>query len=357
MKQVNIPGQKGKAGAGIRNGISAVLIVKNEEKVLERCLRSIDQVDEIVVLDTGSTDRTVEIARSITSKVFRAPPINPFHFGEARNLALSYARHDWVLTIDADEIAHDGCIAEIRKACWNRPRVSAFRVKFIVSSDGGENQASIPKMKVFRRTSWEWRYRIHEILVPRRLPATVEDLPEAVMEHLPPPEAEKTERRRQNLELLQVSVKESPEYVRNARQLGMEHFSREEYREAIPWLEMYVQSGTGGPLDQSETLIHLGRAHAKVGLQEEALRNFDRAIEQAPVRKEIYYHKALTLISGARPDLAIPILEKGLAIPESAKPDFHLNVDRIWDGSYLQEALDFCRKTVEEHEKGVAGAS
>lgn len=354
MRQFKIPAPKkerGPAGAGIRNGISAVLIVKNEEKVLDRCLKSIDLVDEIVVLDTGSTDQTLSIAKKYTSRVFQAPPMEPFHFGNARNQALSHARHDWILTIDADEIARPECIPAIRKAVWNHPRASGFNVKFIISSDGGENEASLPKLKVFRRASWEWLYRIHEILSPRRLPALVEELPEAVLEHLPVAEADKAERREQNLKLLELSVQESPEYVRNARQLGMEHFAREEYRKAIPWLEMYLQSGTGGPLDRSETLVHLGRAKAKVGLQEEAIADFDLALAEAPIRREIYYHKALVLITGARPDLAIPVLEKGLSIPVSEKPDFHLNVDRVWDGSYLQEALDFCRKTVEEHEK------
>jgi glycosyltransferase involved in cell wall biosynthesis len=334
----------------MRNGLSAVLIVKNEEKLLERCLRSLELVDEIVILDTGSDDRTVEIAKSVTSKVYRCPPVEPFHFANARNMALQYAKQDWVLTIDADEICREGAIGEIRKAMWNNSRATAFTVKFIIANDGGEDPASIPKMKVFRRGYWQWEHRIHEILTPLKA-ACVIDLPTAVMEHLPLPEAEKAARRQQNLDLLKMSVSESPEYIRNARQLGMELFSREQYRDAVQWLELYLKSGTGGIYDRSETMVHLARCFDRSGIHEEALQKFDQAIEEAPVRRESYYYKALSLIKAGRPDLAIPVLEKCLSIPAGAKPDFHLNIDRVWTGEYPQEALDFCVKTVEEHRR------
>lgn len=334
----------------MRNGISAVLIVKDEEAVLERCLKSLDGVEEIVVLDTGSTDKTVEIAKACGAKVYIAPPIVPFHFAEARNMALALATEDWIVTIDADEIAHPEFLKKVRKIIKRYPDATGFNIKFIVSSEGGENSASIPKLKVFRRGCWEWLYRIHEILSPLKtvFQTKVLDLDTAVMEHLP--QADKELRRQQNLDLLQVSVKESPEYIRNARQLGMELFSREQYREAIQYLEMYLTSGTGGPLDRSETYVHLGRCYSNMGIHDQARSNFDLATHEAPMRRECYYFKAIALIKEARPDLAIQVLEACLAIPEGSKPDFYLNLDRVWDGQYPQEALDFCKKTVQEHE-------
>lgn len=333
----------------MRNGISAVLIVKNEEAVLDRCLKSLGMVDEIVVVDTGSTDKTIEIAKDHTGNVQVAPPIVPFHFAQARNLALQYAHEDWIVTIDADEIAHPNCIEEIRKAFWRHGAASAFNVKFIVSSEGGLNPASMMKMKVFRRGRFAWEHRIHEILTPMRNPANVKvfDLPEAVMEHLPV--ADKTLRSQQNLELLKISVKESPEYIRNSRQLGMELFAREQYRDALPYLQLYLDSGTGGPLDRSETLLHMARCHQEIGVHLEAIRHFDLAIAEAPIRRECYYFKALATIKEGHPDAAIPILEACLAIPEGAKPDFYLNLDRVWDGTYPKEALQFCQNTMAEH--------
>jgi len=82
--------------------ISACMMVKNEEDQLERCLNSIQNVvDEIIIVDTGSTDNTVQIAKRYTDKIF-------FHdweenFSKHRNQSINYATGDWTLIIDADE--------------------------------------------------------------------------------------------------------------------------------------------------------------------------------------------------------------------------------------------------------------
>lgn len=86
--------------------ISAVLIVKNEEAMLGRCLESVKDADEIIVCDTGSTDKTIEIAKKYTDKVY-----TDFtwcdDFSAARNHAKAKATGDWILSIDADEFCHD----------------------------------------------------------------------------------------------------------------------------------------------------------------------------------------------------------------------------------------------------------
>ncbi len=82
--------------------ISLCMIVKNEEKFLPRCLESVkDYVDEIIIVDTGSTDSTVEIAKRYNAKIYHHPWENSF--SKARNYSLKYATCDWVLVLDADE--------------------------------------------------------------------------------------------------------------------------------------------------------------------------------------------------------------------------------------------------------------
>ena len=85
-----------------RQTLALCMIVKDEEAHLGCCLESVKGlVDEIVVVDTGSTDRTVEIARQYGARVFSYG----WHddFAAARNVSLSHAGADWILVLDADE--------------------------------------------------------------------------------------------------------------------------------------------------------------------------------------------------------------------------------------------------------------
>ena len=82
--------------------LSLCMIVKNEEALLPTCLESVkDHVDEIVIVDTGSTDRTVEVATKYNAKIYHHPWENSF--SKARNYSLKYATCDWILILDADE--------------------------------------------------------------------------------------------------------------------------------------------------------------------------------------------------------------------------------------------------------------
>jgi len=83
--------------------LTLCMITKNEETNIERCLKSVaGLVNEIIIVDTGSTDRTIEIARSLAGNVFKHV-IEPFDFSRARNISLNYAIGKWILHLDADE--------------------------------------------------------------------------------------------------------------------------------------------------------------------------------------------------------------------------------------------------------------
>lgn len=95
--------------------LSFCIIVKNEAANLPKCLASVQNVvDEIIVLDTGSSDRTVEIAKEFTAKVYNFKWCNDF--SAARNESLKYATGDWILVLDADEILVTEIIPQIKQA-------------------------------------------------------------------------------------------------------------------------------------------------------------------------------------------------------------------------------------------------
>jgi glycosyltransferase involved in cell wall biosynthesis len=82
-------------------GVSAILIARNEEKLIRECLDSLRTADEIIVVDGMSTDRTAEICREYTDKVYVRPPTG--HPEPDREFACSVASYEWALFIDADE--------------------------------------------------------------------------------------------------------------------------------------------------------------------------------------------------------------------------------------------------------------
>ena len=103
--------------------ISVIVIALNEEAAIGRCLASVGWTDEIVVVDSGSTDRTVELSRAAGAKVAIAPDWPGF--GPQKNRALDLATGDWVLSLDADEWVSPALAAEIRAVA---AQVNAFHI-------------------------------------------------------------------------------------------------------------------------------------------------------------------------------------------------------------------------------------
>jgi glycosyltransferase involved in cell wall biosynthesis len=98
--------------------LSACIIARNEETALPDCLASVAFCDEIVVVDSGSTDRTVAIAEAAGARVVHQPWLG---FGAQRNVALDHARGDWVLEVDADERITPALAAEIQHFVAHAP--------------------------------------------------------------------------------------------------------------------------------------------------------------------------------------------------------------------------------------------
>ncbi len=104
--------------------ISVAVITRNEEERLPACLESVSFADEVVVVDSGSTDRTVEIARSAGARVL----VEPWRgFSRQKQFAVDQCTHEWVLILDADERTPPKTAAAVQEALRSRDRgVAAF---------------------------------------------------------------------------------------------------------------------------------------------------------------------------------------------------------------------------------------
>ncbi|SDC84123.1 Glycosyltransferase involved in cell wall bisynthesis [Sanguibacter gelidistatuariae] len=142
--------------------ISAVLIVKDEEAVLDECLAALHWADEIVVYDTGSSDATREIAAKYTDVVVEGYWDDDF--GAARNRALDHATHVWVLNVDADEV-FVGPPEAIRSALRSGVTSRSILVESVDENAGASGTVSI--IRLFRKDLYCFAGRLHEQAVQR----------------------------------------------------------------------------------------------------------------------------------------------------------------------------------------------
>lgn len=145
--------------------LSAVLIVKNESAVIDRCLDSLYWVDEIVVLDTGSTDATLELCAKRGCRTYSLEKWEGF--GKAKQEAVNLASHDWILSIDADEALGKWMDVEIKNlrlygfdgCAWRLRRRSRYLGK-VIRYCGWQNDAPL---RIFNRKQGQFNANlVHE---------------------------------------------------------------------------------------------------------------------------------------------------------------------------------------------------
>jgi glycosyltransferase involved in cell wall biosynthesis len=143
--------------------ISACLIVRNEKDHIRDVLSSLSGVDEIIVVDTGSIDNTVELAREFTPHVFTDYRWND-DFAEARNHALNKCTGDWIISIDGDETLEDGGVEKIRAIiAAARPDQLHFSVEMTAKVTGAKH--NLPRI-IRNDGQVSWVGAAHETLSP-----------------------------------------------------------------------------------------------------------------------------------------------------------------------------------------------
>src|SRR3989344_5824938 len=140
--------------------ISAVILTKNEEKMLEACLKTLIWVDEVIVIDDQSTDNTISISKKYGARVIDGKS----DFADNRNLGKSAAKGDWVLYVDADERVSKILAKEIKSVLKN-PKHFAYSLKrlnyqigkHLVWGGWGDDKV----VRLFKKTSLsKWAGRI-----------------------------------------------------------------------------------------------------------------------------------------------------------------------------------------------------
>ncbi len=228
---------------GVGIGITAALIVKNEEKYLPKCLESLKgMVDEVVVVDTGSTDRTVEIATEAGCKVGTFEWIQDF--SAARNASLELATQSWILVIDADEELTPESATMLREAVM-RPQFGGYTLE-IRNRVKGEDEVFIHyPVRLFRNDP---RVRfvgsIHEQMVQGLLDLQwrIADLPSVTLIHHGYSAEMIAERDKVNrtVTLLKKEIERNPDFSFNWFNLANAYYTERDYAHAADAAENAV---------------------------------------------------------------------------------------------------------------------
>ena len=142
------------------NKISAIIIAKNEQDLIRDCIDSLSFCDEILLIDSGSKDKTKDIAESLGAVIYE---INSNDFSEIRNYGLANAKGDWILYIDADERISKDLRKEIEKEITNN-KFGSYLLKRKNFYLGNNEWPYIEKMlRLFRKENITgWKGQLHE---------------------------------------------------------------------------------------------------------------------------------------------------------------------------------------------------
>lgn len=235
-----------KAKGRPRAEISLCMIVRNEERVLGDCLKSVKEwVDEIILVDTGSTDKTVEIAKEHGAKVFHFPWCDDF--SAARNVSLEHATKEWLFWMDADDTLPEACGKRLHEVVsLVEDRVAGILMQVHIPPAPGDSGFTIvDHVKLFRnRPEHRFTGRIHEqILEPIYQNGGQVQRSDLYVVHSGydySPEGQQKKRER-DLTILEKDLKDRPDHPFVLFNIGMTAFHLKEFDRAIPALERCLE--------------------------------------------------------------------------------------------------------------------
>ena len=269
-------------------------ICKNEEQFVDRWMDSMSEADEVVVLDTGSGDATVETLRARGARV-EVETISPWRFDTARNRSLELVPGDADICVctDLDEVFHPGWREKLERAWRPGTGQACYRYTWSFNPDGSEGVVFWYE-KIHARHGWRWVHPVHEVLewTGAGRPGPKVTAEGVQLDHHPDP----GKSRGQYLPLLELSVKEDPEDDRNMHYLGREYMYRGRWDECIRTLERHLAMPRAVWADERcASMRYIARSWAGKGERGRARDWYLRAVAQAPHLREPYMDLAMLL--------------------------------------------------------------
>jgi glycosyltransferase involved in cell wall biosynthesis/thioredoxin-like negative regulator of GroEL len=350
--------------------LSLCMIVRDEEQMLPRCLAAVaGAVDEIVVVDTGSTDATIEIARSFGARVIEREWAGSF--SDARNASFDAASGDWLMYLDADELLVREDLQLLRALTTRTWREAFYLSETHYTGDAGEGTALAQNaLRVFRnRPEYRFEGRLHEQIagslptyLPERFEATGVRIEHYGFLGVVRDGREKSLR---NIELLQLQQAESAPSAFLHFNLGSEYAAAGDAAAALAELERSWELLCGHEDRDSvqftpALLSRLVKALRACGRPHDAFARAADGLERFPDFTELVLEQAFAAVALGQEDRAIALYERCIEMGDPPRrytarvgcgtylPRVHLASLRRSRGE-LEQAIELLELCLREH--------
>lgn len=310
--------------------LSVCMIVKNEAAHLAKCLRSIRPVaDEIIIVDTGSSDRSKDIAGIFDAKIFDFEWVDDF--AKAKNFAVSKACGKWVLSLDADEVISPLDYAALISLVGSTSAGSAAysivtrnyinRVNAVgwspndgkyLDEEAGYGWIPSEKVRLFpNHADIRFEYPVHEMVEPalERLGIEIRSC------HIPVHHYGKLDERNsaaKGQRYYQIGIKKLAKMDHSIialRELAIQAATLEEYGDAVSLWQKVI----GKQPERADAYVNMGTAYWNLGKYQEAVEAAQKAMELASDMKEAPFNYCLSLLHLGGAKAAVPVLESLVA--------------------------------------------
>ncbi len=302
-----------------RYKVCVYAICKNEEKFVDRWMDAVKEADVVVVLDTGSTDASVEKLRARGAQVYERI-VSPWRFDTARNIAMDFVPEDVDICVsnDLDEVFEPGWRNSLEES-WT-PETILSRYRFVASHRADGSAEKVFGMeKIHRREEFRWVRPVHEKLkYTGSAPESIRWVEGIVLHHFPDLE----KRRHHYMPLLELAAEENPEDGQILFWLGREYVHHGRSDDAIAILNRHLDLPVTWDLERCASARYISNCYNAKGEPNQAQAWAYRAIAECSGSREPYYHMALLAYHMKDWALVLAMVEKLLSIEDAGRSGY-----------------------------------
>jgi glycosyltransferase involved in cell wall biosynthesis len=314
--------------------LSLAMIVKNEEEIIERCLKSSGNLfDEIIIVDTGSTDKTKEICSKYTNKIYDFKWVNDF--SKARNFSFDKATSDYVMWLDADDVIDEKSLEKLKKL-KNNLTSDSYMLKYNISFDNNGNPTfSYYRQRIMKNDhTKKWHDPVHEYLDISTNAVYLDDI---AITH----KSNKKEISYRNLNIYKDMIKNKiPFSPRNLYYYGRELYDHGMTKKAIATLKKFLDTKKGWIEDNLNAYILISNCYKMENNFDKALNYLFNTFNLGLPRKKILCLIGNFYVEKNEFDKAIFWYESALLLPKEGIKGFY-EIDYEYFLPYLNLCLAY----------------